>query len=145
MPADKRTEVRCEPRKNTRYSAVTSHEPEPCSYLQPIVTRRRCFTLGDLLDKPWSQVSSLASPPRYVPLFFVAHRVQLSRCSSISIESSQLTLSRFPLINFYARKSPWEHALDETQTHESDLDRHADHLSSRRGRRHKTMYFIDSA
>ena len=27
-------------------------------------------------------------PPRYVPLFFVAHRVQHSHCSSISIECS---------------------------------------------------------
>ena len=33
------------------------------------------FTLNKLLDKPWSQVS-YPSPPRYVPLFFVAHRVQ---------------------------------------------------------------------
>jgi len=44
------------------------------------------------------------SPPRYVPLFFVAHRVQHSHCSSIFIECSQLTLSRFPLINFLCKK-----------------------------------------
>ena len=35
------------------------------------------FTLSDLLDKPWSQVSSLL-PPRYVPSNFIAHRVQHS-------------------------------------------------------------------
>ena len=35
-----------------------------------------------LLDKPWSQVSSL-SPPRFLPSIFIAHRVQQSHCSSI--------------------------------------------------------------
>ena len=38
------------------------------------------------------------SPSRYVPCIFVAHRVQHSRCSSMFIECSQLTLLRFPLI-----------------------------------------------
>ena len=47
--------------------------------------------------------------PRYVPSIFIAHRVQHSHCSSIFIECCQLTLSRFPLINFYARKSPYEY------------------------------------
>ena len=51
------------------------------------------------------------SPPRYVPLIFIAHTVQHSHCSSIFIECCQLTLSRFPLINFYfyPRKSPYEY------------------------------------
>ena len=35
-----------------------------------------------LLDKPWSQLSSLL-PPRFLPLIFIAHRVQQSHCSSI--------------------------------------------------------------
>ena len=35
-----------------------------------------------LLDKPWSQVSSLL-PPRFLPSVFIAHRVQQSHCSSI--------------------------------------------------------------
>ena len=35
-----------------------------------------------LLDKPWSQVSSLL-PPRLLPSIFTAHRVQQSHCSSI--------------------------------------------------------------
>ena len=35
-----------------------------------------------LLDKPWSQVSSL-SPPRFLPSIFSTHRVQQSHCSSI--------------------------------------------------------------
>ena len=34
-----------------------------------------------LLDKPWSQVSSLL-PPRFLPSIFIAHRVQQSHCSS---------------------------------------------------------------
>ena len=34
-----------------------------------------------LLNKPWSQVSSLSSP-RFLPSIFIAHRVQQSRCSS---------------------------------------------------------------
>ena len=44
------------------------------------------FTLSDLLDKPWSQVGVIPSPPRYVLSIFSAHRVQHSDCSSIFIE-----------------------------------------------------------
>ena len=43
------------------------------------------FTLSDLLDKPWSQASSLLPPP-YVPSILIAHRVQHSHCLSIFIE-----------------------------------------------------------
>ena len=83
-------------------------------------------------------------PPRPVRAFLVPRRVQHSRCSSIFIECCQLTLSRFPLIDFYARKSPYEHALGETRTHEIDLDRHADHLPRHRGRQtyNKRLVFI---
>ena len=35
-----------------------------------------------LLDKPWSQVSSLV-PPWFLPTLFIAQRVQQSHCSSI--------------------------------------------------------------
>ena len=59
------------------------------------------FTLSDLLDKPWSQVSPLLPPgtgARHVPSIFIARRVQHSHCSSIFIECCQLTLSRFPLV-----------------------------------------------
>ena len=35
-----------------------------------------------LLDKPWSQVSSFL-PPRLLPSIFIAHRIQQSHCSSI--------------------------------------------------------------
>ena len=44
------------------------------------------------------------SPPRYVPSIFIAHRVQHSHCSSIFIECCYLTLSRFPLINFFTQE-----------------------------------------
>ena len=73
--------------------------------------------------------------PGYEPLPFVAHRVQHSHCSPIFIDCSELTLSRFPLKIIFARKIPREYALGETRTHEINLDRHADHLPSHRGRR----------
>ena len=44
------------------------------------------------------------SPPRYVPSIYVAYRVQHSHCSSIFIEGCELTLSRFPLINFFMQE-----------------------------------------
>ena len=42
------------------------------------------FTLSDLLDKPWSQASSILSAG--TRLHFIAHRVQHSHCLSIFIE-----------------------------------------------------------
>ena len=42
------------------------------------------FTLNELLDKPWSLGSTLLPPGTC--LYFVAHRVQHSHCSSILIE-----------------------------------------------------------
>ena len=39
--------------------------------------------LFQLLDKPWSQVSSLFPPGWFLPPIFIAHRVQQSHCSSI--------------------------------------------------------------
>ena len=48
------------------------------------------FTLNNLLDKPWSQVSTI-SPPGTCLYFFVAHRVQHSHCLSIFIECSMYT------------------------------------------------------
>ena len=44
----------------------------------------RGFTLSDVLDKPWSQVSSLLPPGTRLP--FIGHMVQHSHCSSIFIE-----------------------------------------------------------
>ena len=63
-------------------------------------------------------------PPGTCLYYFAAYRVQRSHCSSKFIEYSSLTLSRFPRINFCARKTPHEHALGETRTHEIDLDKH---------------------
>ena len=65
---------------------------------------------------------------------FIAHRVRHSHCSSILIECCPLSLSRFPLINFYARKVPRVHALDENRTREIDFSKHEDNLPSHRGR-----------
>ena len=42
--------------------------------------------------------------PSVRAFIFYAHRVEHSHCSSIFIQACLLTLSRFPLINFYARK-----------------------------------------
>ena len=64
------------------------------------------FTLSDLLDVDTGVVPF---PPRYVPSIFIAHRVQHSHCQSVFIECCQLTLSRFPLTNFYARQNPCEY------------------------------------
>ena len=77
------------------------------------------------------------SSPRYVPPIFIAHRVQHSHCSSIFIECRQLTLSRFPLINFFNanKKSLRVCALGENWTREIDFSRHEDNLPSHRGRR----------
>ena len=76
-----------------------------------------------LLDKPWSQVSSL--PPPGTCLQFLS-------CIGFSIPTarrlpSNLTLSRFPRVNLCTRKSPYEfirvcmYALGGTRTHEIDL------------------------
>ena len=54
-------------------------------------------------------IGVVPSPPRHMPSVFIARRVQHSHCSSIFIECCYLTLSRFPLINFYARTSPYEY------------------------------------
>ena len=54
-----------------------------------------------LLDKPWSQVSSLL-PPRFLPSIFIAHRVQQSHCSSIfhrALLTHALALSASQLVH----------------------------------------------
>ena len=52
------------------------------------------YTLSNLLDKPWSEVSTVPPPVR--AFIFIAHRVQHSHCWSIFIEYCWLTRSRFP-------------------------------------------------
>ena len=68
----------------------------PCflgpSLLLSSSTRWRFFTLSGLLDTG-VVTGVVPSPPRYVPLFLIAHRVQYSHCSSTVIECCQLTLS----------------------------------------------------
>ena len=52
------------------------------------------------------------SPPRYVPSFL--SRIGSSIPTARQFSSNVFTLLRFPLILFYARKSPYECALGET-------------------------------
>ena len=61
---------------------------------QPVV--KRSYILSDLLDKPWSQVSSLLPPPRYMLSF-------LSR-----IGCSILNFQVYKLANFYPGHSPYD-------------------------------------
>ena len=89
------------------------------------------FTLSDLLDKPWSQVSSLL-PPRYVPSIFIAQRVQHSHCSDFHrmLPTHALALSA-TVIKFLCKKnSPQVCALGENWTREIDFSRHEDDLPS---------------
>ena len=77
----------------------------PSAFLLSSSTRKRFYPQRSSGQAVVTGV--VRSPPRYVPSIFIAHRVQYSHCSSIFIECCQLTLSRSPLIHFYARKSPY--------------------------------------
>ena len=61
------------------------------------------FTIRVLLDKPWSQVSSLF-PPRYVPSFLsrIRFTIPTARRFSSNVASSRSRAFRY-VINFYAR------------------------------------------
>ena len=63
-----------------------------------------------LLDKPWSQVSSLPPPPLPGCCLQFLSRIGFSNPAGrrFSIECCYLTLSRFPQVNLCARKSPKE-------------------------------------
>ena len=64
-------------------------------------------TLIDLVDEPWSHVSTLLPPGIYVPSIFVAHRVQHSHCSSILIECSyHNSRSRASRLSILRKKKP---------------------------------------
>ena len=77
-----------------------------------------------------------SSLPRHVPSILMAHRVQLTHRPSMGYECCYITLSRFPLIELYARyiNIYYEHALDDTRTLETDRSSHADHQPRHRGR-----------
>ena len=100
--------------QRTRETGVPSHSP-PLPFLSSLLlsslTRRRVYPQRSFGQAVVTGV--VQSPPWYVALFFVVHRVQRSHCSSIFIECSLLTLSRFPLIISLCKKSPYEHALGE--------------------------------
>ena len=80
------------------------------------------FLLFQLLDKPWSQVSSLF-PTSKCLRFYRAE----SSASPTLVDIHQIlathVLELSERINFHARKSPYdhEHALGETRSHKSTL------------------------
>ena len=78
-------------------------------YVRLIMTNSFFFFLHTstlhLLDKPWSQVSSLLSPDSCLQLFSRIG-VQQSHCSSIFHRVLLLTLSRFPQVNLVHKKKP---------------------------------------
>ena len=68
-------------------SLPLSRDKNKASYGRTIVVHVFFFFLHtftfQLLDKPWSQVGVVPSPPRFLPSNVIAHRVQQSHCSSI--------------------------------------------------------------
>ena len=89
----------CATRKNRNYSRNRHYSPY-CHF----------FFFSDtstfqLLDKPWSQVSSLLSPGSYLQCL---SRIGFSNPSArrFFIECCLLALSRFPQVNLCTRKSP---------------------------------------
>ena len=91
------------------------------------------FTLGDLLDKAWSQLSSL-SPPRYVPSIFIAHRVHsvLPLLVDFHRKLPSHPLARSAHQFLCKKKSLRVWALGENWTREIGFGRHED-LPSHRG------------
>ena len=78
---------------------------------------------SQLLDKPWSQVSSL-SPPRFLPPIFNAHRVQQSQCSPIFhrvLLTHALALSASQFVRKKKSTNLYKYALGGIRTHETDL------------------------
>ena len=71
------------------------------------------FTLSDLLDKPWSQVSSLL-PPGTCLLFLSRIGLSIPAARRFSSKVANSRSRAFRLSIFYARKSLYEHALGET-------------------------------
>ena len=81
-----------------------------------------------LLDRPWSQVSSLLSPGACLQLL---SRIGFSNptANRFFIECCKLTLSRFPQVNLCTTKSPHEFIRACTprggiQTHETELHKY---------------------
>ena len=72
------------------------------SLLLSSLTRKRCYPQRS--SEQAAVTGVVLSPPRYVSLVFVAHRVRHCHCSSTFIECSELTLSRFPLVIFLCKK-----------------------------------------
>ena len=111
----------CARRSNNRFRSDTGFKilqnpkegEDDCTRARLCQKHRHFFLLShtstfQLLDKPWSQVSSLL-PPRYLSSMFIAHRVQQSHCSSIVhrvLLTHALALSASQLVR--TRKCPNE-------------------------------------
>ena len=63
---------------------------------------------SQLLDKPWSQVGVVPSPPRFLPSIFIAHRVQQSHCSSMFHRMLLTHALALSASQFVHKKSPNE-------------------------------------
>ena len=98
------------------------------------------LSFSDLLDKPWSQVSSLAPPPPRVRAFiFIAHRVHSAFPLLVDFHGISVTHALAILVNpyFMRNKILSYHSyydIRETRTHQTHHSRHADLLPSHRGR-----------
>ena len=106
------------------------------------------FTLSGLLpDKPWSQVSSLPSPPRYSTCLHFFYRAQGSfsiptarRLSSHVANSRSRAFSKPLFVQEKVLSSMHSVTLEPTKL---VLGRHADRLPSQRGRRLPPAVYVN--
>ena len=106
---------------------------------QPVIA----FTLRSIVDKPWSQVSSLPHPPGTIRAFtIVAQWVRHSHFSDFHSRRFELSLASSRSRAFHSsistqRRRLYDHecALGETRTHDLDSSRDDIHLRLHRGRR----------
>ena len=95
-----------------------------------------------LLDKPWSQLSSLL-PPRFLPSIFIAHRVQQSHCSSNFdrvLLTHALALSGSQFVHKKKSQRIYKSTLGGARTHETDLYQARGHPNTPPGRPVRNLY-----
>ena len=127
---------------------VTGVVPFPPRFLPSILLSRVGFRnpTVQLLDKPWSQVSSLL-PPGSCLQFFIAHRVRQSHCSSIFhrvLLTHALAISASQLV--HKEKSPRIYTSIRTrgglELTELTYTRLKDSLIRHRGDRHFILHWL---
>ena len=109
-----------------------SYRTKPCGVFVDVVESMRYFFLAFFHTHIYFPASGQAlvtgvapSPPRFLHLFFIAHRVQQSHCSSIFhkvLLTHALALSASQFV--HKEKVPtnlYEYALGGIRTHETDL------------------------